>query len=90
MPPTGVSVPVRRKLPMPVRAWVEALVERAVVEVTAVGGGFTQSKWVLLLGDGSRLVVRWSDPQVWGEMGREHVRREALACRLLAGSALRR
>jgi len=73
---------------MPVRAWVEALVERAVVEVTAVGGGFTESKWVLRLGDGSRLVVRWSDPQLWGEMGREHVRREALACRLLAGSAL--
>src|SRR4051794_15153296 len=73
---------------MPVRAWVEALVERAVVEVTAVGGGFTESTWVLRLGDGRRLVVRWSDPQVWGAVGREHVRREALACRLLAGSAL--
>lgn len=32
--------------------------------------------------------MRWSDPQKWGDIGREHVRREALACRLLDGSGL--
>lgn len=35
-----------------------------------------------------RFVVRWCDPEEWGETGREHVRRETLACRLLAGSGL--
>ncbi|HEX5334835.1 MAG TPA: phosphotransferase, partial [Propionicimonas sp.] len=35
-----------------------------------------------------RLVVRWCDPREWGETGREHVRRETLACGLLAGSGL--
>ncbi len=32
------------------------------------------------------MVLRWSDPQVWGSVGREHVRREAVACRLLGDS----
>ncbi len=35
-----------------------------------------------------RFVVRWCDPAEWGDVGREHVRRETLACRLLAGSGL--
>ena len=35
-----------------------------------------------------RFVVRWCDPTQWGETGREHVRREALACQVLAGSGL--
>ena len=83
-----MKAPARRDLPAPVRAWVEGLVARAVVDVTAVGGGFTETKWVVRLDDGVVLVVRWSDLQVWGEQGREHVRREAVACRLLAGSGL--
>jgi aminoglycoside phosphotransferase (APT) family kinase protein len=48
----------------------------------------TNTKWVVHLVEGGPLVIRWSDPHVWGETGREHVRREALACRLLAGSGL--
>jgi aminoglycoside phosphotransferase (APT) family kinase protein len=58
------------------------------VEVAAVGGGITDTKWLLRLAAGGPLVIRWADPQVWGATGREHVRREALACRLLAGSTL--
>ncbi len=48
----------------------------------------TGTKWVLHLAEGEPLVVRWSDPTVWGATGREHVRREARALRLLAGSPL--
>ncbi len=75
-------------LPERVRAWVEALVPHAVVHLTPIGGGMTNTKWLVRLADGDSLVLRWSDPAVWGGTGREHVRREALACRLLAGSAL--
>lgn len=75
-------------LPSRARAWAEMLAPHSVVDVTPIGGGMTNTKWVVHLVDGARLVIRWSDPQVWGETGREHVRREAGACRLLAGSGL--
>ena len=58
------------------------------MDVTAIGGGITKTKWLVRLAGGGSLVLRWADPAVWGGTGREHVRREALACRLLAGSAL--
>jgi aminoglycoside phosphotransferase (APT) family kinase protein len=63
-------------------------VPQTVVQMTAIGGGITNTKWLLRLADGDPLVLRWSDPGVWGSIGREHVRREAYACRRLAGSAL--
>lgn len=59
-----------------------------MVGVGPVAGGITATKWVLHLYDGSALVLRWSDSQVWGAVGREHVRREAWACRLLAGTGV--
>ena len=76
------------ELPDRVRTWAEASAQYPVVDATPIGGGITRTKWVLQLAEGDPLVLRWADPQVWGETGREHVRREALACRLLAGSAL--
>jgi aminoglycoside phosphotransferase (APT) family kinase protein len=75
-------------LPEGVRTWAEAFAPQAVVDVMAIGGGITNTKWQLRLADGDSLVLRWSDPALWGGIGREHVRREAIACRLLAGSAL--
>ena len=75
-------------LPGRVRTWAEALAPQAVIDVTPIGGGITNTKWLLRLTGGGSLVLRWADPLVWGAIGREHVRREALACRLLAGSAL--
>jgi len=48
----------------------------------------TNTKWILALANGERLVMRWADPDAWGSVGREHVRREGVACRLLAGSTL--
>ena len=75
-------------LPDRVRTWAEAHASHAVVDVTAIGGGITGTKWLLRLTAGDPLVIRWSDPLVWGAVGREHVRREALACELLAGSTL--
>jgi aminoglycoside phosphotransferase (APT) family kinase protein len=83
-----VTAEVPRALPDRARTWAEALAPRAVVDVTAIGGGITDTKWVLHLAEGDPLVIRWSDPQVWGKTGREHVLREALACRLLTGAAL--
>jgi aminoglycoside phosphotransferase (APT) family kinase protein len=77
-----------RALPVRAQAWAESFAPEPVLELTAVGGGITDTKWILRLAEGDPLVIRWSDPQVWGEAGREHVRREALACRLLAGSTL--
>ena len=53
-----------------------------------MGGGITNTKWVLVLTTGERLVMRWVDPGRWGPAGSEHVRREILACRLLVGSGL--
>jgi len=70
------------------RRWAETLAPHPLVEVVAVGGGITRTKWVLQLAEGDPLVLRWTDPQIWGEIGREHVRRESLACRILAGSSL--
>lgn len=64
------------------------MVHDTVVDVRPVAGGITQTKWLVRLASGEALVMRWSDPQVWGEVGREHVRREALACQLLADSEL--
>jgi aminoglycoside phosphotransferase (APT) family kinase protein len=75
-------------LPDRVRTWAEGHAPQAVVDVTAIGGGITNTKWLVRLAGSEQLVLRWSDPLVWGAIGREHVRREALACRLLAGSAL--
>lgn len=71
-----------------VRTWASGIAGSPVVEVASVTGGITATKWVLHLLDGRPLVVRWSDPHVWGEIGREHVKREAWACRLLAGTGV--
>jgi aminoglycoside phosphotransferase (APT) family kinase protein len=71
-----------------VSSWASEIAGSPVVEIGSVTGGITATKWVLHLLDGRSLVLRWSDPDVWGEVGREHVRREASACRLLAGSAV--
>jgi aminoglycoside phosphotransferase (APT) family kinase protein len=81
-------VPTAKALPGPTRGWAEAHAPHPVVAVSPIGGGITNTKWVLRLAEGDPLVLRWSDPQVWGAIGREHVRREAAGCRLLAGSAL--
>jgi aminoglycoside phosphotransferase (APT) family kinase protein len=75
-------------LPDRARSWAEALAPQPVVDVTPIGGGITNTKWLLRLAGGEPLVLRWSDPLVWGPTGHEHVRREALACGLLAVSAL--
>ena len=74
--------------PDPAREWAEAQAPHAVVDVAAIGGGITNTKWLVRLVEGDPLVMRWSDPPVWGATGREHVRREALACRLLADTTL--
>jgi hypothetical protein len=46
------------------RSWAEAFAPSAVVDVTAMGGGITETKWLLHLAKGDPLVIRWSDPQV--------------------------
>jgi hypothetical protein len=79
-----MTAEVPQTLPERVRTWAEALAPQPVVEVSAIGGGITNTK-LLRLAAGDPLVLRWCDPFVWGAIGREHVRREALACRLLAG-----
>jgi aminoglycoside phosphotransferase (APT) family kinase protein len=86
----GAGVPDVPHVQLPDRArrWAEALAPHPLVAVTSIGGGLTDTKWLLLSAEGDPLVIRWSDPEVWGEVGREHVRREVLACRLLAGSEL--
>lgn len=68
--------------------WASAVVSDDLVDVAAMGGGITNTKWVLVLATGERLVLRWADPARWGALGREHVRREIRACEVLAGSGL--
>lgn len=75
-------------LPGQARVWAETHAPSVVLGVTPIGGGMTQTKWLLHLAEGDPLVIRWSDPHVWREVGREHVRREAFACELLASSTL--
>lgn len=70
------------------RVWAETAAPHPVVDFTAIVGGFTETKWLLRLSEGDPLVMRWSDPHRWGTVGREHVRREVLACQLLADAAL--
>lgn len=67
-------------------AWAEQHASSEIVDVSAVGGGITNTKWRLRLNDGEQLALRWADPLRWGEVGCEHVRREASACGLLADS----
>ena len=77
--------------PARVVAWAQQSLSQPLLEISPIGGGLTRTKWLLHIADSvqeSRLVVRWCDPREWGETGREHVRRETLACRLLAGSGL--
>jgi aminoglycoside phosphotransferase (APT) family kinase protein len=68
--------------------WATAAVPEDVVHVAPLGGGITNTKWVLVLTSGERLVMRWADPARWGLLGREHVRREVLACQLLVEAGL--
>jgi len=82
------STALEPALPQPARSWAEAHAPHPVVEASPIGGGITNTKWVLRLSQGDPLVLRWSDPAVWGAIGQEHVRREAIGCRLLAGSGL--
>ena len=77
--------------PARVVAWAQQSLSQPLLEISPIGGGLTRTKWLLHIADSvqeGRLVVRWCDPREWGETGREHVRRETLACRLLAGSGL--
>lgn len=71
------------ELPQQARRWAAAHARADIVDVESIAGGITNTKWILRLAAGDPLVIRWSDPEVWGATGREHVRREALACRLL-------
>lgn len=73
-------------LPESALVWASANAPADVVDVVPVSGGITNTKWMLRLADGGTAVLRWAEPTAWGETGREHVVREALACRLLAGS----
>lgn len=68
--------------------WATAAVPDEVVDVAPMGGGITNTKWILVLASGERLVMRWADPSRWGQLGGEHVRREVLACQVLARSGL--
>ena len=68
--------------------WAAVVARHEVLSATPIGGGITNTKWVLRLFDGERLVLRWSDPMRWGLVGREHVRREVSGCRLLVDSTV--
>jgi aminoglycoside phosphotransferase (APT) family kinase protein len=73
-------------LPDTVLDWAIWAAPGEIVDVRPIGGGITNTKWVLQLSDGERLVLRWADPARWGSIGHEHARREALACQLLVDS----
>jgi len=73
---------------LPATALRWAISMAPVVGVEPVGGGITHTKWVLILASGKQLVMRWVDPARWGQVGREHVKRETLACQLLKDSGL--
>jgi hypothetical protein len=78
--PAGLSVAALK--------WATTAASDDIVDIAPMGGGITNTKWVLVLATGERLVMRWADPARWGRLGSEHVRREVLACELLAGSEL--
>jgi aminoglycoside phosphotransferase (APT) family kinase protein len=71
-------------------AWARQHLPQPILKIGPIGGGLTRTKWLLKTAarTESGTVVRWCDPREWGETGREHVRRETLACQLLAGSGL--
>lgn len=75
-------------LPSQVRSWAQAFAPSPIIDITPIGDGITGTKRLLVLSDGEPLVLRWAGAKTWGATGREHVRREALALRLLAGSPL--
>jgi aminoglycoside phosphotransferase (APT) family kinase protein len=76
------------ELPARTLDWAKSVAPHPIVDVAPIGGGITNTKWILELAEGGPLVMRWAAPTTWGAVGREHVRREALACQLLADSTL--
>lgn len=70
----------------PARSWVESHTRSPIAAVTGMGGGITNTKWKVCLTRDDPVVIRWSDPDHWAGKGRDHVQREAAACRLFAAS----
>ncbi|MCW2810829.1 MAG: aminoglycoside phosphotransferase family protein [Friedmanniella sp.] len=69
--------------------WVRGHLGADLEAVTPVRGGRTDTIWAVRIHDDpTPAVLRWMPVPVWGEVGRRHVRAEALGCRLMAGSAL--
>ena len=59
-----------------------------VVACVPVPGGITDTIWRVTLADGSHVILRWVEPERFGEDGRQFVVREALGCRLTADAPL--
>lgn len=54
--------------------WAVSAAPHAIIGVTPLGGGMTNTKWVLTLAEGGPLVLRWANPTRWGSVGREQKR----------------
>lgn len=69
-------------LPGSVRRWAADLLPGRLVDAVPVPGGNTDTVWRLTLADGRWVILRWVEPERFGEEGRQWVLREALGCRL--------
>ncbi len=82
-PPGRAGFSAASVIPEPVRAWARDHVTTDITAITRVGGGLTDTIWAVSLLDRDPMVLRYVDPDRWGEIGRRHVLGEALACRLM-------
>jgi aminoglycoside phosphotransferase (APT) family kinase protein len=71
-------------LPEQVRRWAGDLLAARLVDAVPVPGGITDTIWRLTLDGDSPLILRWVEPERFGEEGRQWVLKEALGCRLTA------
>ncbi len=70
------------------RRWAEDAIGEPIVAVDPVVGGRTGTISLVRTRDGGRAVLRFVPIEPWGEVGRQHVEREALGCSLMSGTEL--
>jgi hypothetical protein len=71
-------------LPERVRRWAGDVLAARLVDAVPVPGGITDTIWRLNLDGDHPLILRWVEPERFGEEGRQWVLKEALGCRLTA------
>lgn len=75
-------------IPERVRTWAQVHCDQEITAVDPLRGGLTDTIYAVRFAHGPPVILRYAPIERWGDLGRRHVRSEAIGCRLLAGSGL--